>query len=79
MPSGRFSDLKQKDWIKACIKLGLEVDTKRGKGSHCLIKHPHTNRKYTIQSHLHKFLNIKIFKKMLEWGFEEDDIWNALR
>ena len=79
MPNGRFSDLKQKDWIRACRKLGLDVEIGRGKGSHCLIKHPRTNQKYTLQCHLHKFLNIKIFKKMLEWGFEEDDVWNALR
>ena len=74
-----FSDLTQKDWIKACNKLGLIVNQKRGKGSHCLIKHPKTNCKYTIQRHLHKFINIKIFNKMLEWGFEEEDIQKALQ
>ena len=78
MPNRGFSDLKQKDWIKACERLGLIVETNRGKGSHCLIKHPQTEHKYTIQRHLHKFINIKIFKKMMEWGFEENDIWNAL-
>lgn len=33
MPNGRFSDLKQKDWIKACKRLGLTVDVSRGKVS----------------------------------------------
>jgi len=35
--------------------------------------------KYTIQYSLHKFINIKIFKKMIEWGFEENDIWENLK
>lgn len=58
--------------------MGLIVQTGSGKGSHALVMHPQTNKKYTIQRHLHKFLNIKIFKKMLEWGFEEEKIWEAL-
>lgn len=73
-----FSDIRQKDWIKACKKLGLKVDCSRGKGSHCLIIHLQTNKKYTLQKNLHKFINIKIFKKMLEWGFQEEEIWKAL-
>ena len=79
MPSRSFSDLTQSQWIKACIKLGLVVETKHGKGSHVLIKHPKTEHKYTIQNNLHKFINMKIFKKMLEWGFEEEQIWDALK
>ena len=55
-------------------QLGLAVDTKHGKGSHILIKHPKTDHKYTIQNNLHKFINMKIFKKMLEWGFDEEQI-----
>jgi predicted RNA binding protein YcfA (HicA-like mRNA interferase family) len=76
---GGFSDLKQSDWVRACRKLGLNVDCSKGKGSHCLITHPHTHKKYTLQKNLHKFLNIKIFKKMLEWGFSEDEIWQAIK
>lgn len=78
MPKKSFSDISQKDWIKACCKLGLTVETKRGKGSHCLIVHPDTKKKYTIQHKLHKFINLKIFKKMMEWGFDEEKIWEAL-
>lgn len=74
-----LSDLKQKDWIQACRKLGLEVDCRKGNGSHCLIKHPKTGSKYTLQYKLHKFLNLKILKKMMEWGFEEKEIRDALR
>lgn len=79
MPSRSFSDITQSQWIKACRKLGLMVETGLGKGSHVRITHPNTQRKYTIQYKLHKFINIKIFKKMLEWGFAEEDIWNALK
>ena len=78
MPSRSFGDITQAKWRKACLKLGLIVEMNRGKGSHILVKHPKTENKYTIQKDLHKFINIKIFKKMLEWGFEEDDVWNAL-
>ena len=79
MPSRSFSDISQFQWIKACTKLGLIVETKHGKGSHVLIKHPKTEHKYTIQNNLHKFINMKIFKKMMEWGFEEENIWDALK
>jgi len=65
--------------MKACRKLGLIVETEFGKGSHVRILNPKTQSKYTIQHSLHKFINIKIFKKMLEWGFEENDIWENLK
>jgi hypothetical protein len=78
MPSRSFSDITQSQWKKACFKLGLIVETKHGKGSHILVKHPQTEHKYTIQKNLHKFINIKIFKKLLEWGLDEEDIWKAL-
>lgn len=79
MPSRSFSDITQAQWIKACDKLGLAVELDHGKGSHILVKHPNTEHKYTIQRNLHKFINMKIFKKMLEWGFEEEQIWDALK
>ncbi len=78
MPSRSFSDITQSQWIKACHKLDLVVESKHGKGSHVLVKHPKTEHKYTIQKSLHKFINMKIFKKMLEWSFEEEQIWDAL-
>jgi len=78
MPSRSFSDVNQKQWRKACKKLGLVIETKSGKGSHVLVKHPKFEYKYTIQRNLHKFINIKIFKKLLEWGFDEEEIWDAL-
>ncbi len=79
MSSHSFSDITQTQWIKACWKLGLVVDSGFGKGSHVRIEHPQTKVKYTIQFSLHKFINMKIFKKMVERGFEEEKIWDALK
>ncbi|MBI2444740.1 MAG: hypothetical protein HYV42_05910 [Candidatus Magasanikbacteria bacterium] len=79
MSSRSFSDVTQADWIRACRKLGLTIQTHAGKGSHALVVHPLTHRKYTIQYHLHKFINLKIFKKLMEWGYFEEQIWEALR
>lgn len=69
MPSRSFSDITQAQWERACFKLALKTEKKSSKGSHILIKNINTNHKYTIQKDLHKFINIKIFKKLLEWGF----------
>jgi len=79
MSSHSFSDITQTQWIKACWKLGLVVDSGFGKGSHVRIEHPQNKVKYTIQFSLHKFINMKIFKKMVERGFEEEKIWDALK
>lgn len=79
MPSESLADITQRDWIRACRKLGLEVETGRGKGGHVLVKHPQNGMKYTVQSDLHKVINIKIFNKLKQWGFTEDQIFEALR
>lgn len=79
MSSRSFSDISQNDWLRAARKLGLTVETGHGKGSHALVVNPKTNSRYTIQHKLHKFINIKIFKKMLEWGIDEEKIWEALQ
>ncbi|MBI5077366.1 hypothetical protein HZB94_03215 [Candidatus Falkowbacteria bacterium] len=79
MSSRSFSDITQSQWIKACRKLGLIVDFSSGKGSHVRVEHTQTQAKYTIQYNLHKFINMKIYKKMMEWGFEEEQIWDALK
>ena len=79
MSSRSFSDITQADWLRAVRKLGLIVDMSCGKGSHALVINPKTNSRYTLQRQLHKFINIKILKKLLEWGFEEETIWEALK
>lgn len=78
MSSVSLSDITQKDWIRACRKLGLNVETKFGKGSHVLVTHPSDGRKYTLQRHLHKIINIKIFNTLKKWGFREGAIFDAL-
>src|SRR3989344_418907 len=57
MPQHSLADLTQNDWIHACLKLGLTANTQGGKGSHILIIHPSSNRKYTIQRRLHNYIN----------------------
>jgi len=79
MPQHSLADLTQNDWIHACLKLGLTANTQGGKGSHILIIHPSSNRKYTIQRRLHKYINLKILKHLQSWGFSEEQIWEALR
>ncbi|MEK7665580.1 MAG: hypothetical protein AAB337_01725 [Patescibacteria group bacterium] len=79
MPSESLADVTQKDWIRACLKLGLRVETKYGKGSHVLVCHPMEGMKYTLQRDLHRLINIKIFNQLKKWGFNEEEILNALR
>ena len=71
--------MKEVYWIRACRKLGLEVNLKSGKGSHCLVKSPRSGEKYTIQRNLFNIVNLKIYRKMLEWGFTEKEIDEALK
>lgn len=74
------TDLNQKQWKKACKKLGLVVDTKSGKGSHIRVCHPSGKlRPLTIPYKPHKFISISIYKTLMEWGYEESEIDNALR
>lgn len=79
MSSESLADTTQRDWIRACRELGLEVLTNRGKGGHILIKHPTNGAKYTIQSHLHKIANKKILQALQAWGFSEEQVLEALR
>ena len=79
MSSHSLADITQDDWIRGCRKLGLVVETQHGKGSHALVKHPTNNSKYTIQRKLHKMINKRIFAVMEQWGFKEEEIWDALR
>lgn len=74
-----LSDIKQKDWVKACKRLGLEVNKRAGKGSHILVKSPNSGAKTTIQNHLYPIANLQIYKKLLEWGFKEEEIDKALK
>ena len=74
-----LTNLKQKQWSKACIKLGLIVDKKKGKGSHYRIVNPVTNQATTLPSDCHKYISLDIYKTLLEWGYSEVDIDKALQ
>jgi hypothetical protein len=73
-----LTNITQKKWAKACIRLGLEVDKKKGKGSHYRIINPVNHRKQTLPSDCHKFISLEIYKTLLEWNINEEDIDKAL-
>lgn len=74
-----LTDLTQKQWTKAFIKLGLEVDKKKGKGSHYRVHNPRNGKYTTLPSRCHKFISLALYKQLLEWDFSEEDIDKALR
>jgi hypothetical protein len=74
-----LTNVTQKKWVKACGRLNLVVDKKKGKGSHYRIINPANNRAQTLPYQCHKFINIEIYKSLLEWGFTEEEIDGALK
>lgn len=75
-----LTDLSQKKWIQAFKKLGAEVDTKKGKGSHVRVFHKSGNFKpQTIPHKVNKFISIELYKTLLEWGISEEEIDKALK
>ncbi len=74
-----LTNMTQKRWVKACKRLNLIIDKKKGKGSHYRIINPVNNRKQTLPSDCHKFISLEIYKTLLEWNFTEDEIDKALR
>ena len=74
-----LTNLTQKHWVKACKKLGLVVDKKKGKRSHFRIINPETNQATTLPSNCHKYISLDIYKTFLEWGISEDDLDKALK
>ena len=75
-----LTDLTQRKWLRACKKLGLNVDVKSGKGSHARVKHPSNGlRPLTIPHNTHKMISLAIYKTLLEWGFSEEEIDKSLK
>ena len=77
-----FKNAKQKDWLTACKRLGLVVDTTRGKGSHARVYAPNNPviPPLTIQnSNLNPITNGKIYKHLKMMGFSEEEIDKALK
>lgn len=79
--------IKQKHWAKAGEILKLWVDYKGGKGSHITLRDPayfpdSSDVKCliaTIQKDLYKEANQSIFKHLLDFKIQENDIWRALK
>lgn len=74
-----LTNMTQKKWVKACKRLGLIVDKKKGKGSHYRIINPASGRPQTLPADCHKFISIEIYKSLLEWGFTEEEIDKAIK
>ncbi len=77
---------KRSLWIAAMQELGLEVTQPKGGTSHYAIRlkgYEKTDIKGLVSvihgDPLRKDVCEKIFKKLLDKGFEEDKIWKALR
>lgn len=75
------SDISQKQWLKACKKLGLKVDKIAGHGSHAIVKCPQNpiGRPITIQNHINRLISVEIYKSLKNLGFSEEDIDKALK
>lgn len=81
-----LNNIGQSDWIRAAEKLGLHAVTSPSGTSHTVTirdpKSSHSNSAEgliaTIQTHLYKQANQKIFKRFRAFGLEEDAIWKAL-
>lgn len=74
-----LKNLTQKKWCKALKRLGMEVDKKKGKGSHYRVVNPATNQKTTLPSDCHQYISLDIYKTLLQWGVSEEDLDKALR
>lgn len=87
----RIKNLTQNDWIKACKRLGLDVDKTKGRGSHCCVYEPNCKTKNTseyliatIQRNLYPQIQTKILKRVVCYGIEsakytEQDVWLVLK
>lgn len=71
--------MTQKKWVKVCKRLNIEVDKKKGKGSHFLIINPTGGRNQTLPCDCHKFLSIEIYKSLLVWGITEEELDEAIK
>ncbi len=76
---------KKKVWIRAAKSLGLEVTQPKGGSSHYAIRLPGYDIwdvkgvVSVVYDPMRKDINEIVFKKLLDSGFKEDDIWKALK
>ncbi|TSA44102.1 hypothetical protein D4R51_04495 [bacterium] len=80
-----LGNIKKKEvWIKAAEKLGLRVTQPKGGSSHYAIRLPGYEKWdmkgfiSNVYDPVRKDISEAIFKKLLEKGYKEDDIWRSL-
>ncbi|OHA73668.1 MAG: hypothetical protein A2940_01785 [Candidatus Wildermuthbacteria bacterium RIFCSPLOWO2_01_FULL_48_29] len=76
---------KKEDWIRAAGKLGLQVTQPKGGSSHYALRFPGYEKSdmkgfiSNVYDPLRKDISEAVFKKLLDNGYSEDDIWKALK
>ncbi|KKU50168.1 MAG: hypothetical protein UX71_C0002G0139 [Parcubacteria group bacterium GW2011_GWA1_47_10] len=86
----RIKGCTQKDWIKACERLGLCVLPNAGRGSHCAVYKDNTCPPedssccvVTIPQNVYPNFQRDLVKKVVAYGlasgkYTEGDVWKAL-
>ena len=86
----RIKNVTQKDWVKACKKLGLVVPDGAGAGSHAAVYKTKATSPYksedlvlTIVKKPYAQIQVNMVKKLVLNGiqsgnYEEKDVWEAL-
>lgn len=82
---GSLGSVSFKDWQKAAGKLGLPITSPSSGTSHQCIRKPTDPIDYTIKGFIANIypgmsrqVNGKVFKVLLDYGINEDDLWRAL-
>ena len=76
---------KKEVWIRAASELGLRVTMPKGGSSHVTIRFPGFENwdmkgvVSTVYDPMRKDISEAVFKKLLDKGYNEDDIWKALK
>ncbi len=76
---------KKKIWIRAAGTLGLNVTQPKGGSSHYAIRLPGYENSdingfiSNVYDPMRKDISEAVFKRLLEKGYKEDDIWKALK
>ena len=64
MPSDLPGNIKRKKLIPALKRLGFEIDTRGGDGSHCKVTWPQTQKVLTIQQRIDKAVLSRLLKQV---------------
>ncbi len=81
----QISSIDKEDWIKAAKNLKLNITQPKGGSSHYAIRLPGYEKWdmkgliCVVYDPIRKDTNEIVFKKFLNKGYKEDDIWKALK